>query len=62
MEQYLSLDYPLTMLEIQKLAYLLQAVGEPLRLQFIQESRDLTPPTYIQFCASSKDTPSRAIE
>lgn len=36
MEQYLSLDYPLTMLEIQKLAYLLQATGEPLRLQFIQ--------------------------
>lgn len=36
MEQYLSLDYPLTTLEIQKLAYLLQATGEPLRLQFIQ--------------------------
>jgi O-acetyl-ADP-ribose deacetylase (regulator of RNase III) len=36
MEQYLSLDYPLTTLEIQKLAYLLQAAGEPLRLQFIQ--------------------------
>jgi hypothetical protein len=36
MEQYLSLDYPLTMLEIQKLAYLLQAAGEPLRLQFVQ--------------------------
>lgn len=36
MEQYLSLDYPLTTLEIQKLAYLLQSAGEPLRLQFIQ--------------------------
>ena len=36
MGQYLSLDYPLTILEIQKLAYLLQAAGEPLRLQFIQ--------------------------
>jgi hypothetical protein len=36
MEQYLSLDYPLTTLEIQKLAYLLQSAGERLRLQFIQ--------------------------
>jgi O-acetyl-ADP-ribose deacetylase (regulator of RNase III) len=36
MEQYLSLDYPLTTLEIQKLAYLLQAAGEPLCLQFVQ--------------------------
>lgn len=35
-EQYLSLDYPFTTLEIQKLAYLLQAAGEPLHLQFIQ--------------------------
>lgn len=34
-EQYLSMDYPLTALEIQKLAYLLQAAGEPLRLQFV---------------------------
>lgn len=36
MEQYLSQDHPLTTLEIQKLAYLLQAAGEPLRLQFVQ--------------------------
>jgi O-acetyl-ADP-ribose deacetylase (regulator of RNase III) len=36
MEQYLSLDYPLTVLEIQKLAYLLQSAGEPLHLQFTQ--------------------------
>ncbi len=34
MEQYSLLDYPLTVLEVQKLAYLLQAAGEPLRLQF----------------------------
>jgi len=34
MEQYSLLDYPLAVLEVQKLAYLLQAAGEPLRLQF----------------------------
>lgn len=39
MEQYLSLDYSLTVLEIQQLAYLLQAAGEPLRLKFIQGDR-----------------------
>lgn len=34
MEQYSKLSYRLTLLEIQKLAYLLQASGEPLRLQY----------------------------
>jgi O-acetyl-ADP-ribose deacetylase (regulator of RNase III) len=33
MEQYLGLDYDLTLLEIQKLAYFLQEAGEPLRLK-----------------------------
>jgi O-acetyl-ADP-ribose deacetylase (regulator of RNase III) len=36
MEQYSLLDYPLTVLEVQRLAYLLQAAGEPLRLQFMK--------------------------
>ena len=34
MEQYLQLDYRLTLLEIQKLAYFLQEAGEPLRLRY----------------------------
>lgn len=34
MEQYLQLDYKLTLLEIQKLAYFLQEAGEPLRLKY----------------------------
>jgi len=34
MEQYLQLDYRLTLLEIQKLAYFLQESGEPLRLRY----------------------------
>jgi len=33
-EQYLQLDYRLTLLEIQKLAYFLQEAGEPLRLKY----------------------------
>ncbi|MBW4694177.1 MAG: macro domain-containing protein [Lyngbya sp. HA4199-MV5] len=36
MNQYQSLDNPLTVLEVQKLAYLLQSAGEPLRLQFMK--------------------------
>ncbi len=32
--QYCELDYPLSMLEIQKLAYFLQEAGQPLRLEF----------------------------
>jgi O-acetyl-ADP-ribose deacetylase (regulator of RNase III) len=35
MAHYQSLDNSLTLLEVQKLAYLLQATGEPLRLQFL---------------------------
>lgn len=34
MEQYASLAYRLTLLEIQKLAYFLQEAGEPLRLRY----------------------------
>ena len=34
MEQYAEPGYPLTSLELQKLAYFLQAAGEPLRLRF----------------------------
>lgn len=34
MEQYLSLAYRLTLLEVQKLAYLLQEAGEPLKLRY----------------------------
>ena len=34
MQQYLGLAYRLTLLEIQKLAYLLQESGEPLRLRY----------------------------
>jgi len=34
MEQYLSLAYRLTLLEVHKLAYLLQESGEPLRLRY----------------------------
>jgi O-acetyl-ADP-ribose deacetylase (regulator of RNase III) len=34
MEQYSSLTYRLTLLEIQKLAYFLQEAGEPLRLRY----------------------------
>lgn len=34
MDQYAKLDYRLSLLEIQKLAYLLQESGEPLRLNF----------------------------
>lgn len=34
MEQYLSLAYRLTLLEVQKLAYFLQEAGEPLRLRY----------------------------
>jgi O-acetyl-ADP-ribose deacetylase (regulator of RNase III) len=34
MEQYLGLAYRLTLLEVQKLAYLLQEAGEPLRLRY----------------------------
>lgn len=36
MENYVIPGYELTMLELQKLAYFLQAVGEPMRLRFIQ--------------------------
>lgn len=34
MEKYLQLDYELTLLEIQKLAYFLQEAGEPLKLKY----------------------------
>ncbi len=34
MEKYLELSYRLTLLEIQKLAYFLQEVGEPLQLRY----------------------------
>ncbi len=34
MEQYASLAYRLTLLEVQKLAYFLQEAGEPLRLRY----------------------------
>ena len=34
MQEYLKLDYRLTLLEIQKLAYFLQEAGEPLRLKY----------------------------
>lgn len=34
MQRYSELDYRLTLLEIQKLAYFLQETGEPLRLKF----------------------------
>jgi O-acetyl-ADP-ribose deacetylase (regulator of RNase III) len=34
MQQYVSLAYRLTLLEIQKLAYFLQEAGEPLRLRY----------------------------
>ena len=34
MEQYLTLAYRLTLLEIQKLAYFLQEAGEPLKLKY----------------------------
>ena len=34
MDQYLTLAYRLTLLEIQKLAYFLQEAGEPLRLRY----------------------------
>lgn len=35
-EQYTSMAYRLTLLEIQKLAYFLQEAGQPLRLNFVQ--------------------------
>ena len=34
MEKYLGLDYELTQLEVQKLAYFLQEAGEPLKLKY----------------------------
>lgn len=34
MEAYSALDYSRTLLEVQKLAYFLQAIGEPLRLKY----------------------------
>jgi O-acetyl-ADP-ribose deacetylase (regulator of RNase III) len=34
MDRYAALDYPRTLLEIQKLAYFLQEAGEPLRLRY----------------------------
>ncbi|HEX8694603.1 MAG TPA: macro domain-containing protein [Longimicrobium sp.] len=34
MEKYAALDYRRTLLEVQKLAYFLQAAGEPLRLRY----------------------------
>ena len=37
METYAALDYSRTLLEVQKLAYFLQAAGEPLRLRFKAE-------------------------
>lgn len=37
MEAYSFTDYKLALLEIQKLAYLLQVAGEPLKLQFVKE-------------------------
>ena len=36
MEQYLGLDYQLTQLEVQKLAYFLQEAGEPLKLHYVK--------------------------
>jgi O-acetyl-ADP-ribose deacetylase (regulator of RNase III) len=36
MENYVIPGYELTMLELQKLAYFLQTIGEPMRLRFIQ--------------------------
>ena len=36
MEQYKQLDYALTLLEVHKLAYFLQAEGEPLKLKYKQ--------------------------
>jgi O-acetyl-ADP-ribose deacetylase (regulator of RNase III) len=36
MQQYTVLDYQLTKLEIQKLAYFLQEAGEPLKLNFVK--------------------------
>ena len=36
MERYRGVGYRLTHLEVQKLAYLLQAAGEPLRLNFVR--------------------------
>ena len=35
MQQYSSLDYRLTLLEVQKLAYFLQELGEPLKLKYV---------------------------
>ncbi len=36
LERYAMPGYRLTLLEIQKLAYFLQAAGEPLRLNFVR--------------------------
>ena len=36
MDQYLGLDYQLTQLEVQKLAYFLQEAGEPLKLNYVK--------------------------
>lgn len=38
MELYRIPDYTLTLLEVQKLAYFLQAAGQPLRLQFVNHT------------------------
>ena len=35
MQQYNAMDYRLTLLEVQKLAYFLQEAGEPLRLKYV---------------------------
>lgn len=38
LNRYRMLDYPLSMIEIQKLAYFLQEMGQPLRLEFKKEA------------------------
>jgi O-acetyl-ADP-ribose deacetylase (regulator of RNase III) len=44
MEQYLQLDYRLTLLEIQKLDYFLQEAGEPLKLRYEAGTRMVPMP------------------
>ncbi|NMD42239.1 MAG: macro domain-containing protein [Firmicutes bacterium] len=74
MDQYLSalLDPMITLLEVHKLMYLLQAVGEPLRLRFIKASHGPYAENlrhvlrtidghYISGYAGCKDVPGRQL-
>jgi hypothetical protein len=53
--------YRVTLLEIQNLAYFLQPVGEPLKLDFVKGNTGPTPRIVITSSSSSKDTSYEAM-